>query len=167
MADGTVKTQGTHLYMVNRPAGGPAALMKFTCPTGINGVMAGAADQIEDTCLDETATKTFQRGLESPAPVTVPFNFKPADASHQRMLELRETGEVLDWVALLSESATAPTLSGAGADVLTPPVDRTSITFRAYISELAMDIGANEIVRGTMTLQRQGRPVIVPYVPAP
>lgn len=32
--DGVVKTQGTHLYFVDR-SGVPAALIKLTCPTAI------------------------------------------------------------------------------------------------------------------------------------
>lgn len=163
-AEGEVKSQGTHLYMVDRPAGGAAAIMKFLCPTGITGATGGTRDQIEDTCLDNVDSKTFLDGLESPAPMTVPFNFVPRDASHQRMLELRETGETMDWMIGLSESATPPTLDAGG--VLTPPVDRTTVVFRASISELALDIGANDLVRGTMTLNRKGRPVILPFTPA-
>lgn len=164
---GTVKTQGTHLYMVDRPAGEAAALLKFVCPTGFTGVASGTRDQIENTCLDEEETKTFENGLESPGPVAVPFNFVPSAASHQRMIELRDSGEVLDWVALLSESATAPTL-GAGPDyALVPPVDRTAIIFRASVTEFTLDASGNEIWRGTMTLNRRGRPQILAYTPAP
>lgn len=164
---GTVKTQGTHLYMVNRPAGVAATLLKFVCPTGITGVASGTRDQIDNTCLDEEDTKTFESGLESPAPVAVPFNFIPSAESHQRMIELRDSGEVLDWIALLSESDTAPTIGAAPDYALVPPDDRTVIIFRASVSEFSLDAAGNEIWRGTMTLNRRGRPQVIPYVPAP
>lgn len=155
-----VKTQGTHLYFVDRTAPAAPVLVKLTCPTGITGLTGGAADQIETTCLDVTTDKTFERGLNSPATISVPFNLYPKDASHQLLFELKETGVVLDWMALLSESAAPPTLVGAGAAaVLTAPASRSALAFRAYISEVNIDIAGNEIVRGTLTLQRSG-PVV-------
>lgn len=165
---GTVKTQGTHLWMVDRPAGGAAALIKFVCPTGITGLTSGTRDQIENTDLDEEDTKTFQDGLESPAPVSVPFNLVPRAVSHQRMMALRDSSEVVDWIVGMSESDTPPTLVGATEDaVLTPPADRTVVIFRGSVSEFTMDASGNEIWRGTMSINRRGRPVVIPFVPAP
>lgn len=160
--EGEVKTQGTHLYFVDRT--GAAALVKLTCPTGITGLTGGAADQIENTCLDETDTKTFTAGLKNPATITVPFNLKPSDASHQLLFELKEAGVTLDWMALLSESADPPTL--AVGDILTAPATRTAFAFRAYISEVNIDIASNEIVRGTLTLQRTGGVTPTWFTPA-
>lgn len=149
---GDVTTQGTHLYFVDRT--GTPALVKLTCPTGITGLTGGARSQINTTCLDETDEETFTPGLNAPAAISVPFNLKPEDAGHQLLFTLKETGETLDWIALLSESATAPTLDSS--DAIEPPADRTGFGFRGYIAEVSLDIATNEIVKGTLTVQRTG-----------
>lgn len=146
------KTQGSHLYFVDRT--GTPALVKLTCPTGITGLTGGAADQIESTCLDETEARTYERGLSTPVAVSVPFILDTADASHKLLFTLQESGETLDWIALLSESAAVPTLDSS--DAIEPPTDRSSFTFRGYISEVNLDISTNELVRGTLTIQRTG-----------
>lgn len=149
---GEVKTQGTHLYLVDRT--GTPALVKLTCPTGITGLTGGAAEQIDTTCLDETDTRTYARGLNAAAAIAVPFVLHPDDASHQLLFTLKEGGDTLNWIALLSESATAPTLDSS--DNIEPPTDRTSFTFDGYISEVSLDVGGNDVVRGTLTIQRTG-----------
>jgi hypothetical protein len=162
---GEARTQGSHLYFVDRT--GTPTLVKLACPTGMTGLTAGAADQIEDTCLDETDARTYVGGLNAPAAVSVPFNLKPKDTGHQLLFTLRDTRAVLDWIALLSETATAPTLAAGPtppAGTIVPPVDRTSFTFKGYISEVAIDVATNEIVRGTITIQRSG-PATPHWVP--
>lgn len=164
MTIGTVKTQGTELFLVDTlTTPGTPAVVKLACPTGITG-LGGAADQIEDTCLDATVDKTYVRGLGNPGQVSVPFNLIPRDVSHQLLFDLKDAGTVLDWIACLSESETDPTLDTDGEFVA--PADRTSFAFEAYISDVNIDIATNEIVRGTLTLQRSG--VVVPtwYTPA-
>lgn len=155
MAD-DVKTQGTHLYFVN-PTG--PALVKLTCPTGITGLGGGDVDQIENTCLDETEEHTFIDGLATRSSISVPFNLRPADASHQLLFALKDEKPrpVLHWMALLSESADPPTLAGS---TMTPPDTRSTFTFDGVITNVAIDVATNEIVRGTLTIQR--RSVITP-----
>jgi hypothetical protein len=126
--------------------------------------LGGAKDQIEDTCLDATTDKTFVAGLGNPGQVSVPFNLIPRETSHQLLFTLKEAGTVLDWLACLSESQTDPTLDSDFA--FAAPTDRTSFAFHAYISDVNIDIATNEIVRGTLTLQRSG--VVTPtwYTPS-
>lgn len=163
MTIGTVRTQGTELFFIDTVTSSDADLVKLACPTGITG-LGGARDQIEDTCLDTTGDKTFLAGLGNPGQVSVPFNLIPRDDSHHRLLQLKESGDVLDWLACLSESSTDPTLDGSGAFVR--PSDRTSFGFDAFISDVNVDIATNEIVRGTLTLQRSGSVTPFWYVPA-
>jgi hypothetical protein len=162
MTLGTIKTQGTELFLIN-PLTTDPSIVKFACPTGVTG-LGGAKDQIEDTCLDATTDKTFVAGLGNPGQVSVPFNLIPRETSHQLLYTLKEAGTVLDWIACLSESATDPTLDSDFAFVA--PNDRTSFAFEAYISDVNIDIATNEIVRGTLTLQRSG--VVTPtwYTPS-
>jgi hypothetical protein len=161
MTTGTVRTQGTELFFVNMTSS-TGELVKLACPTGITG-LGGPKDQIEDTCLDNITDKTFVGGLGNPGPVNVPFNLIPRDFSHQTLFSLKEDGSVLKWMACLSESTTDPTVDTD--DTIIPPNDRTSFAFDAYISDVNIDIATNEIVRGTLTLQRSG--VVTPtwYTP--
>ncbi len=61
-----------------------------------------------------------------------------------------------------SGSATLTSMSDGSADptyaagTLTPPTGRSSIGFTAYIADVSIDIATNEVVRGTLTLQRSG-----------
>jgi hypothetical protein len=157
---GTVLTQGTMLYTVDALSSSTASVLKFACPTGITG-LGGAADQIDDTCLEDLTDKTFKRGLGNPGQVSVPFNFIPENGSHQILFDLQEAGEVLPWMIGLSDGTTAPTLDTD--DTLIAPASplRTSLGFDAYVSDINIDIATNEIVRGTLTLQRSGP--VVPY----
>lgn len=163
MTTGVVKTQGTELFFVDTFSSSVAAIVKLACPTGITG-LGGAADQIEDTCLDNLTDKTYQRGLGNPGQVSVPFNLIPRDASHQLLFDLKDAGTVINWLACLSESTTDPS-SIDSDDKIVPPNDRTSFAFDAYIADVNIDIATNEIVRGTLTLQRSG--VVTPtwYTP--
>jgi hypothetical protein len=155
MTIGTVKTQGTELFFINT-LGSPAdEMVKLSCPTGVTG-LGGAADQIEDTCLDTVGDKTFKPGLGNPGQVSVPFNFIPTDSGHQVLFELKTAGDVLHWLLCLSDGTADPTIA---LGVFVPPANRTSIGFDAYIADVNIDVATNEIVRGTLTLQRSGEVV--------
>jgi hypothetical protein len=163
MTIGVVKTQGTELFFIDTLSSTVAAIVKLACPTGISG-LGGAADQIEDTCLDNTTDKTYQRGLGTPGQVSVPFNLIPRDGSHQVLFDLKDAGTVISWLACLSESTTDPTLNSM--DEFVAPNDRTSFEFEGYIADVNIDIATNEIVRGTLSIQRSGAVVPTWYVPA-
>lgn len=151
---GTVRTQGTELYTVDALTSSVATVLKFACPTGITG-LGGAADQIDDTCLDDMVDRTFSRGLGNPGQISVPFNFIPENGSHQILFDLQEAGETLPWLIGLSDGyGIVPTLDTD--DTLIPTNGRTWIGFDAYIADVNLDIATNEVVRGTLTLQRSG-----------
>jgi hypothetical protein len=153
---GSVKTQGTELFLIDTTTSSVAQIIKMACPTGVSG-LGGPADQIDDTCLDATEDRSFVRGLGNPGQVSVPFVFKPTTASHQLLFDLKEQGNNLDWLIALSDGSGAPTLNSD--DGFNAPADRTCLEFNAYISDVNLDIATNEVVRGTLTLQRSG-PVI-------
>lgn len=164
MTVGTVKTQGTELYFVDASVStSDPDLIKLACPTGVTG-LGGARDQIEITCLDTTGDKEFSAGLGNPGQVSVPFNLIPREFSHQNLFALKEGGETLNWIMCLSEGTTAPTIDSAG--VISAPGDRSSFAFQAYISDVNIDVANNEIVRGTLTLQRSGNVQFTAYTPA-
>lgn len=146
----SIKTQGTGLYFPF-----DASVMKMACPTGITGIGAGTRAQINDTCLDELEEESFTAGLGTPGAMSVPFVFKPGEASQQALIDLKKSGEKISWVVGLSDGTVAPTLV---VDVMTQPVAtaRTSVMFTAYVAEVTFDVATNEVVRGTLSLQRSG-----------
>lgn len=153
----SIKSQGTSLFYV-RPGSEPV-LVKLHCPTGITG-LGGAADQIDTTCLEETEDKTFTRGLGTPGQVSAPVNFDPQEASHQDMFDLKASGDTLQWIVCLSDGTDIPTLDSNDDPV--PPIGRSSIRFSGYIADWALDIAGNDIVKGTLTIQRSGAVTLTP-----
>lgn len=147
----SVKTQGTELFFADSTAQVPA-MVKMVAPTGITG-LSGASDQIDVTDLDVTTDRKYERGLGNPGQVSVPFIMNTSESSHQRLFALKASGETLNWLACLSDGTADPTYA---TGTLTPPTGRTSIAFQAYIADVALDIATNEVVRGTLTLQRSG-----------
>lgn len=149
-----IKTQGTELYFVDNTTTSVGVVAKLTCPTGITGITAGASTQIDATCLDTVDDMEYVSGLGNPGTVTVPFILDPQAASHQALFDLKQSKDRIDWIACLSEGDDVPVLDTNGDFVA--PSDRTSIAFIAYVADLDIDISTNEIVRGTLTLQRSG-----------
>lgn len=146
--DPVIKSQGTELFY----ASGPTAIQKIVCPTGISG-LGGARSQINVTCLDDTEDEQFTGGLGTPGQVTVPFNVHKNEISHEKLMELKASGEKVSWGIYSSDVATAPTAVGS---VMQPVTGRVSAIFTAYVADVAIDIGANDIWKGTVTLQRSG-----------
>lgn len=146
-----VKTQGTELYFVDPTAVMPSVI-KMACPTGVTG-LGGPADQIETTCLGANE-KTYVQGLFTPGQVSIPFNLDPQATSHQDLFDLKEAGDNLNWIVCLSDGTGTPTLD-SDSDFVAPAA-RSSIKFVGYIADLNIDLATNEIVRGTLTVQRSG-----------
>lgn len=152
MANG-LKTQGTKLYFIDSSTTDGPELITMTCPTGLQG-LGGARDQIEDTCLDNTDEKTFVAGLGNPGQVTVPFIFNPQAASHELLFALKSNGDNLLWAVGLSDGTAAPTIQSDNDIVVTS--SRSWFEFSGFVSDVNIDIATNEVVRGTLTIQRSG-----------
>ncbi len=147
------KTQGTHLYFV-KPGSPTGSALKVTCPTGISG-FSGAADQIDTTCLDDTADRQYVRGLGNPGQVTVPFVLKSGDANISDLITLKDAGTSVEWMMCLSDATTVPTVT-TSTNSFTALTTRTNVEFTGYVSDIALDAASNEVVRGTLTIQRSG-----------
>ena len=153
----SVKTQGTKLWFIDTATTSTNDFVELACPTGISG-LGGAADQIDTTCLNATEDRTFVRGLGNPGQVSVPFVLDPSAASHQVLFDLKAAGTTIPWLVGLSDGTAAPTVT---ADEFVVPTTRTCFGFDAFISDVTIDIATNEVVRGTLTLQRSG--VVTPH----
>jgi hypothetical protein len=154
-----IKSQGTELFVIDTISSSGAAVVKLVCPTGVSG-LGGPRDQLETTCLDALEDKTFLAGLGNPGQVTVPFNLDPQDTSHQALFAWKADGSNMDWVMCLSEAATDPTLNSS--DGFNLPTDRTTIEFSAYVADVNLDVVTNDIVKGTLLLQRSGAVTFTP-----
>jgi len=153
MTTGVIQTQGTELYFIDTLSSSAAAIIKLDCPTGITG-LGGAVDQIEVTCLDTLDDKEYRSGLGNPGTVSIPFNFIPSASSHQILFDLKDASTITQWLIGFSDGTADPTLSGS--DAFVAPAGRTCAEFTAYVADVNIDIATNEIVRGTLTLQRSG-----------
>ncbi len=142
----SIKTQGTNLYFIDS-----GAVKTMTCPTGITG-LGGSRDQIETTCLNDTDDKTYVSGLGNPGQVSVPFVFDNV-ADHKLLLALHDSGAVTDWMIGLSDGTTVPTIVSGQLSMATT---RSAASFDAFVADINIDFATNEVVRGTMTLQRTG-----------
>lgn len=148
MTTGTLKTQGTRLYF----AVSESAIHKVACASGIQG-LGGARTQINKTCLD-SEEEEFEAGFNTPGQVTIPLNLIPRSASHQALLELKESGDTVSWMIVLSDQAGAPTVQDSTGHLDSPGA--TSAEFLGYVADLNVDISGNEIVRATLLVQRSG-----------
>jgi hypothetical protein len=152
MTVGTIETKGTRLYFLTS-SGSPQEIHKVACMTGITG-LGGPADQVDITCLDSEEAES-RAGFKRPSVVQVPINFIPRSAAHQALLDLEESGETVDWMIVLSDQSGIPTES---AGVLVSP-GATSVRFNGYVVDSDINIATNEIVRGTISIQRTGEKV--------
>lgn len=148
MTQGVIRTQNTDLYFAEESS----SIFKVACAAGVTG-LGGAADQIDTTCLD-SSEREYARGMLNPGQVTVPINFIPQSAAHQALLRVRDSGETISWMIVLSDQSGAPNSLDTDGRLVTPGA--TTFEFLAYIADFTFDIALNEIVRGTLTLQRSG-----------
>lgn len=148
MTTGTVATKGTRLFFARIDS----EILKVACPTGISG-LGGSADQIDTTCLD-SQEREYTRGMTTPGTLSIPINFIPRSAAHQALLELRDNGEIISWMIVLSDQTGAPSSLDTDNRLVSP--GPTTAEFLGYISDFNIDVATNEIVRATMTVQRSG-----------
>ena len=156
----SVLTQGTQLFvLVNGGVKEVECITAFT-PGG------NPADQIEDTCLSERNTRTYKKGLRTPASTTVTLNADPANESHLLLQQLAESDDEtpLTFAVGWSDGESIPTASTGddSVDGLILPSDRTWFVFKGYVADFPFDFAANTVVATSATIQRSGPSVWVP-----
>lgn len=154
MTVGLISTQNSELFFIETRTTTDPTIRKMQCPTGVTGVGGGTKDQLETTCLDTRGDKEYAAGLGGTSPISVPFNFIPGTWSHRLIQDLKTSGEIIPWLLAFSEAETDPTVDSDGQ--FEPPALRTSATFLGYVAEANIDVATNEMVRGTLTIQRSG-----------
>lgn len=152
MTQGTIKSKNTRLFFTSA-AGSPQDILRVLCLTGISG-LGGGADQIDKTCLD-SEEREYEQGLSTPDVVSVPINFIPRSAAHQRLMDLKESGDTVSWMIVASDQTGSPVATTGDDERLVSP-GPTTAEFLGYVSNFTFEIGANDIWRGTLTIQRSG-----------
>lgn len=142
-----IKSQKTELYW----ASAATTATRVVAASSISG-LGGAADPIETTTLDNDTDKTFLGGLGNPGQVTVSFNVHSGEAAHEDLLALKASRAVVSW-GIYSPGATAPTAAGS---VMQSVATRASAIFSGYVADINVDIGANDVWKGSVTIQRSG-----------
>lgn len=143
-----IKSQKTELYW----ASAATTVTRAVAVSSISG-LGGAADQINTSSLDNETDHTFLGGLGNPGQVTVAFNVHEGEASHEDLLALKASKDVVSWGIYGPQATTAPTAVGS---VMQVSATRTSAIFSGYVSDINIDIGSNDIWKGSITIQRSG-----------
>lgn len=158
----SIVTQGTQFYVFDGKAVSEVECITSFTPGG------NPADQIEDTCLSERNSRTYKKGLRTPAQASVGLNADPTNTSHIALHQLAESDDetLLTFAVGWSDGTAAPTVPAADAsgavDGLSLPNTRTWFVFQGYVSDFPFDFQANAVVTTTATIQRSGASVWVP-----
>lgn len=165
----SVLTQGTQVYALVPTEADPSIfeVLNVECPTEFDPGTA-TADQIEDTCLDETDSRTYKRGLRSPSEATLTINADPRNASHVRLFELSQGDNqnikwAIGWADGKDIAPTAVQDSNGDYD-FNLPTGRTWYVFEGYISDFPFSFEVNSVVSSAITIQRSGPALWIPKV---
>jgi len=155
----SVLTQGTQFFVLK-----DSVISEVECITSFS-PGGNPADQIEDTCLSERNSRTYKKGLRTPASATVTLNADPRNDSHIMLHQLSESDddEILTFAVGWADGDSIPTAgTGAGSvDGMILPEDRTFFVFQGYVSDFPFDFQANAVVTTSATIQRSGPSVWV------
>ncbi|WP_353173704.1 phage tail tube protein [Acinetobacter rudis] len=142
-----VKTQGTQLFAVV-----DGKVEKFIC-LGKIGFGQDSYAKSDITCLD-AESKEYERGMLDPGEGSIEIIYRDENESHDKLIELAEKGENLQWFVGSGHSKTPPTIATAGDEVELPK-DRTWWSFKGYLNPAAPnDIEVDSNVGYTFTLVR-------------
>lgn len=123
-----VKTKGTQLFTV---IGGQ--VVKFICMKKI-GFGQDSFSKLDVTCL-ESDIREYERGIRDPGEGAIAIDYNDTNTSHDKLAEIADSGEKLEWFVGTGESTSAPTYDATtGIDL---PDDRTWLTFKGYLNDAA------------------------------
>jgi hypothetical protein len=155
-----IKAQQTDLYTIDPDTG---LLLDVGCITSLDGIDT-AIDQIETTCLNDTA-RTYEAGLSTPGAATFGLQFDPSDVNHVRLHQLKTAGVQLQWAIGFSDGPdivpTVGTDSSGEFEFVLPPT-RSWLTFEGYMNSYPFTFALNTMVTSTVGIQVSGEPVLIP-----
>jgi hypothetical protein len=155
-----MRTAGTELYFID-PA--DCSVVQVGCPTSITG-LDSTIEQLETTCLESTA-RTYEAGLATPGTASFTLSLNPQDPSHTRLLELKASGDNLEWVIGFPDGPgvdpTGDSTTDAECD-FTLPTTRTWLRFEGFVNSYAFDFSLNALITATVGIQVSGDPTLIP-----
>lgn len=153
-----MKTQGTHLYIINPDASGGPEVVRIACVTSINGIEA-PRDQLDSTCLESEA-RTYEAGMATPGQMTFGLNFEPQDQTHGLVYDLWRSGKKVEMAIGYGDGTAAPTLDSD--DQFNLPTTRSwTVLHDSYIANVPQDIALNALVTATASVQLSGFPDLI------
>ena len=156
-----VLTQGTQVWIEHGDSAAPT-LTKMDCITSIS-LGDDSVSDIDDTCLEETDTKTSQPGLNTPGEGEIVIKTDPLNASHMKLLQLAENRTPVKVYIGWSDGTTAPTLN---ATVVTLPTTRTFTTFDAILRVSSPTFEPDSLVEHKVAMKRQSKVTTIYKLPA-
>lgn len=156
-----VLTQGTQVWIEHGDSTAPT-LTKMDCITSIS-LGDDSVSDIDDTCLEETDTKTSQPGLNTPGEGEIVIKTDPLNASHMKLLQLAENREPVKVYIGWSDGTTAPTLA---TDTVTLPTTRTFSAFDAVLRVSSPTFEADSLVEHKVAMKRQSKVTTIYKLPA-
>lgn len=154
-----MKAQGSQLYTVDPDTN---ELLTVHCVISIDGIDT-TIDQIETTCLEETA-RTYDAGLATPGTATFVINTDPRDVSHLRLHQLKTAGTLLPWAVGWSDGTDIPPdVDSSGEFVL--PATRSWILFEGYMNSFPFSFAQNTMVNSSVGIQVSGEPELIAKAP--
>ena len=155
-----VLTQGTNVWIMSGDSA--PILTKMDCITSIS-LGDDSVSDIDDTCLEETDTKTSQPGLNTPGDGEIVIKTDPLNASHMKLLQLAEKREPVKVYIGWSDGTTTPTLN---ATKVTLPTTRTFTTFNAILRVSSPTFEADSLVEHKVAMKRQSKVTTIYKLPA-
>ena len=153
-----IKTQGTHLYIVDPDASVGSEILRIECSINIDGISA-PRDQIEITCLEDVA-RQYESGMPTPGQMTVGVNFDPSKPSHVRIYELWSAGTKFDAAIGYSDGTAAPTLA-SDDESFDFPTSRSYMELKdTYVADVPQSFALNAVVTANVSLQLSGFPTL-------
>jgi hypothetical protein len=163
MSEGVLETKGTRLYFADPLSASSSdpdgvVILYVACPTAITG-LGGSKPQINKSCLGSEEDEFFP-GRPSPGQISVPFNAIFRSAAHQALIDLDASSRIISWMVVFSDAAANSDFpTSVDSDDRLVSAGPTTVEFMGYVSDLNFDLNQNEIVRGTLVIQRTGAKV--------
>lgn len=140
------KTQKTHIFaLINKK------IVRFVCPQNFK-FGQDSFGKIEVTCLDADS-KQYVRGIRDPGESGIGINYDDENTSHEELLKLAESGEIVEWFVGSSHSATPPTYEESTG--VTLPPTRNWWSFKGYMNDTApSDIEVDSVMKYDFVIVR-------------
>lgn len=148
MARKGVLSNGTAVWIVH---GTVPVLTKMGC---IKALVLGddSATEIDNTCLEETSTKTSEYGLTTPGEGSISIDTDPTNLSHMTLLQLASGKEKIMVYVGWADGVAEPTLVEGEIEL---PTSRTWSSFEAIVRKGSPVFAVDAMVNHTIPMKRQ------------